>query len=340
MQYVVRGGVDTFAVYKEEVAFNTDPGTWTSGAAHFGMVQSAKFNLSRNLIKLRGLSGALPATNDTATARDAQQIKSGKFDVSFDVEFQPQNFTFLKYVFGSVSTATSTYSYPQATASTEADKKLYNTVPSISVATRFDFNGSGDNIDKVWIGTGLKNNSFNINAAKDEPVSCSLNFLGADFNGDETSIETNYPYVALSSDEVYTFAHSDVEYADTSIPNIIEAFDLTIEQTAEGLTGLGAYTNKAVVVKDRNFTVKLDLTAEGKQFMDDFMGSATAIGTPVLISSLALVLDKGSNKNLTLTLKNLKIADNSMPNMSRGEVVKESITLEAEYGYAVENVTA
>lgn len=332
----VRGGVDSFALYKEEVTHGTDPGTWTANALHFGIESSIKPNAKRNLKKLRGMSGTLPTSNDEVTSRDAIHFIPGKFEVSASIEFSPQDFRFMALVMGSES-GTDPYYYPQLSASTEAEKKKYLASKSFSLMTRYDFDGTGDTQDKVWIYTGNTVNSCSIKAALGEEVTVSLDVIGGGMKGDVTTVETNYPYTALSSAIPYDFTHASVDYAGSALANIIEGFDMTLANGAKLLYGLGSETSKAAVWEARDVTVTLDLTAESTEFMDDFMGGATTLAAPTIITSVTLNLVKSGTTDTTITLKNLRIpdADNGLV---YGEVVKEKVTLEAEYCYVVENV--
>ena len=335
-QYPTRGGIDSFGLYKAEDSYGADPGTWTANAAHFGMTQKITPSSKRTLNKVRGLSGTLPTVYTASTSRDAKQIFSGKFEVGCSVEFQPQTFAFMELVMGTVS-GSDPYYYPQATATTEADKKLYTTAKSFSIMTRFDFGGTTDSADKVWIYSGMIVNSFTLKAAMGEAVSCTLDCVGATMTADVTTVATSYPFTALSAADVYNFVHCDVEYGGVSITNIIEGFDLTLGSTAEILYGLGAVTGKHGTIKARDVSLTVDLTFEGTQFLDDFMGEATTVAAaPVKIDTIELKLVKSASIDCTITLKNCKLSSPDT-DMSYGEISKEKLNLEAEFMYVVEN---
>lgn len=333
----IRGGIDSSAVYKEEVIYATNPGSWTTGAKHFGLTQSVTPTLSRNLARLRGLSGALPTTNAMSTSRDAQKIVAGKSDLSVSIEYQPQDFSFLKYVLGSVS-GTTTLSYPQATALTEVDKRKYIKIPSFSIAQRYDFGGVGtDDKDTALIFTGLKVDSWEITAAIGEPVKCNVNAIGSNVIVDDNTVSTNYPYVALSAEDVYHFVDSEIEIGATPMPNLIEGFTLSINNSAQGLGDIRSYVNEAVVVMGRDWQLKIDATSENVTWIRQLLGANTGVATQGVIETITLRLDKGSGKTCVFTLKNLKQAD-ALPGTTYGDIMKESITLEAEYGYCVETI--
>ena len=332
--FPVRGGVDSFAIYKEEGTYNTDPGTWGTNGKHFGIVQSIQPSISRNLNKLRGITGILPATNDVATSRDALKILAGRFECGFNVDFQPQEFSFLKLAFGSVSTSGDVKNYPQATAASDADKKKYLRLPSISLATRYDFGGASDKADMAWIFTGMVNNTTNIKAALGEPVACNMAFVGANVK-EETTV-TDIPYTALSSDDVYHFVDCSVtSYGGAALPYLFDGFEFDIENTSTILGDLGKYEGAHANFGERNVSCKFDLTFEGKKFFTDVVGGAI-VSTPITLSKVELLLKKSTSKNLTIHLKNLKIPELN-PTITYGEIMKGNITLEAEIAWAVED---
>lgn len=337
VQYETRGGIDSFALYKPETIYGTDPGTWTSGALHFGIETSIRISPKRNLRKVRGMSGTLPSTNDEGTSRDALQIFAGKYEIGLTIEFEAQTFAFLEMVFGSVD-GTDPYNYPRAATSTEADKKEYIQSRSFSVMARYDYGASDENQDKVWIHSGVTVNSMTMRAALDEAVSISLDCLGSNTTGSVTTVSTSYPYTALSALDVYNFSQATVSYAGTPIPNIIDGFEFTVGNTAEILYGLGSFLGRAVIWKGRDIGLTIDLTNESTTFMDDFLGAATSTTAPTTISSIIIVLTRDGSSDLTLTLKNLKMADTDV-GLEYGEVNREKLTLEAEYAYVVENVS-
>jgi hypothetical protein len=156
------------------------------------------------------LQGTLPALNTTKTARDAFNIVAGKSELTVDVEYQPQEFSFLKYVLGSTSTAATTVYYPQQSATLEADKKKYLTVPSIAIMERFDFEGAGDSANTALKFLGLKVNTWSMAASIGEPVKCTANLMGSDILFDQTTVSTNYPFTALSSNDIFHFVESEV----------------------------------------------------------------------------------------------------------------------------------
>lgn len=337
--YTIRGGIDSSAVYREETTYGATGATGSTGYAHFGVTQSVRPSINRNLVKVRGMAGSLPAANTTITARDAVSILAGKSELSVDIAYQPQDWSFLKYVMGSSSVVGTTYNYPQATASTESDKRKYLTIPSFSILERFDYGGSDDSADTAFKFTGLKVNNFEIKGAIGEPISCSVSTIGSNILYDQTSVDTTYPYIALSSEDVFHFIGSEISIGATAIANLIDGFTLTINHNAQGHGDIRSYVNEAVTVHQRDITLKIDMKHENITYIKSMLGAGTGVTTPTEIAAITLEIEKTTGKKLTINLSNLKIND-AFPETSYGEVMTESITLEAKLCYFVETRAA
>lgn len=335
--YTIRGGIDSSAVYKKEDTYGTDPGTWTTNVNHFGLTQSVTPSISRSLVKIRGLTGILPAVNTVATSRDALDIKAGKSELGVSVSYQPQHFTFLEYVTGSTSSSSGSH-YPRHTASSYADKKEYITLPSFSICKRFNFGGSDDAADSVLIMTGLKVNTWEMSASIGDPVTCSVDLMGSNIFVNQTTVDTSFPFIALSAEDVFHFVDSDVTVGVVSIPNLIDGFRLNINNNCQGLGDLRSYINEAVVAMGRDWTITIDQNLENITHIKNLLGGVAGVEKPTKIDTINLELDKGGGKTLKCTLKNLRQVD-GLPGITYGDISKESITLEAEYGFFVENAS-
>jgi len=327
-QYSTRAGVDTYTLFGEEaVAYATEA---ASVDQHFGIVQTVTPSARRNLVKIRGLKGADPTTNLEVNPRDVQQMLAGKFEGDVSVDFQPQHFKWLQYVLGSTDgagTSASKANYPRAATSSAAEIKELLTLPSMSISTNFEFGGAGDSVDKAWTFLGCKVSSCTIKAAVGEPLTVSMSFQLASV-ATNTTLKTQ---VALDSADVYYFVGANVEYpTSTPIPNIIEGFELSITNELSQLHGCGtgsaALTAKESKALARDYSLKLNLTAEGSQFMDDFLGSATTVDAPTEIASVKLTFVGDTNHTCDITCYNIQIDDNSR-SQNYPEVVKENPTL-------------
>lgn len=334
--YTIRGGLDSTAVFKAEDVYNEGPANWTTGAQHFGIVQTVTPSLSRNLIKSRGLMGDLPDDNLTPTARDAHNIRAGKSELTVDVEYQPQHFEFLEYVLGSKSTAGNVTQYPQEDASTNADKRKYLTVPSFAIAQRFDFGGTNDAASHVLEFLGLKVNTWNIQASIGDPISCSANMMGGHVKIKDTDIDTNYPLEALDSKDVWHFINSEIKIGADAISNLIDGFQLTVTNNAQGLGDIRSYVNEAVVVMGRDFALTIDMNLENITYIKSLLGDDT-ITHPGKIDTLTIELERDDH-TVHLILTDLKYGD-GLPGTSYGEVSKNNLALEAKLLRVEEDIT-
>lgn len=333
----IRAGIDTFTLYGEEAA------SYGTKAADinklFGNVTAFSANPSRNLIKLRGFKGVLPAANTTSTARDAHQILRGNFEGSGNVAFNPFNFRWMKVVLGTESgagTGASKYNYPQATASSDADKKKYLRIPSLTISENNRYSGTSDNVDRAFAYLGSMVNSCTINGNVGEPVSVSLDYVFGDMST-STTLETP---VATPTNDVYHFVGTTLEIPTASaIDNIFESFSLTITNDVELLRGQGSDKAKQGIVKERNFEFSPTLTNEGVEFLKSFMGSATALAAPTEIASITLKMVSETNKNVNIVLLRCKI-DNPTKSQDYPNVVKEGMTIHPQVIYVVEQTEA
>jgi hypothetical protein len=138
---------------------------------------------------------------------------------------------------------------------------------------------------------------------------------------------------------VYHFVDSDVLVGGTPIPNLLDSFTLTINNNAQGLGDIRSYTNEAVVIMGRDWSLKVDLNLESITYLTNLLGDTTGITSPVLIETMTITAANGTGNSLTVTLKNLRQSD-GMPGITYGDMSKEGLQLEAEYGYFVEERAA
>lgn len=336
VQFTARAGVDTYLLYGTETTYGTEA---SSLNLHFGIVQSVTPNFRNNIQRIRGMKGVDPTANTDANPRDAKHQVAGRFEGTVSSEFQPQHFKWLTLVLGSTSgtgTAGSPAIYPAATGSASA----YLDLPSATLSTNFEFGGSADAADKAWHILGCKVTSCTIRAAVGEPLSVSLEFQIGGLAGDATLVTQ----VALDAADVYYFVGANVEYPDgTDVPNIIEGFELTITNGLDPKHGCGtgsaSRTVKAIRATTRDFSLRLNLTAEGTQFMDDFMGGATALGDPTEVATVTLALTGDTDHTCDIVCYGCRIDEESMP-QTYPDTVTENVTLIPNYVIATEVHTA
>jgi len=321
-QNTIRTGIDQYVVFGEETTFATEPAALNKS---FNFLQSFGSNLSRSLIKIKGISGNLPSANTELTSRDTQRIVRGKFEGSVNVSFNPVTFDFMKYVLGTVSGAgsvASPFNYPQATAATDSDKRNYLKIPSLSISTNYYFDGSGDAVDKVWKMLGWKVGSCTVSGSVGEPCTVALDGAFADLKGSTTLDDP----IALPTEDPYHFIDASFEYPTGSpINNITESFELSVTNELELLWGMGSDIAKESKEKGRDFSLKLNMTREGTAFMDDFMGDATTLGIPTEIASITVKLQKDADRIINIICLQCKIGENPLqedyPNVSKENIV-------------------
>jgi len=335
-QNTVRTGIDQYVVHGVETTYGVKASTITSS---FNFLQSFGANLSRGLIRIKGISGNLPSANTEITSRDTQRLIRGKFEATANVSFNPVNFEFMEYVLGTQSgsgTVSAPYNYPQATASATADKKNYLKLPSLTLVSNYYFGGSGDAADKAWEFLGWKVNSGTISGTVGEAVNVSLDGPFANLGGNPTLTAP----VALPTQDPYHFIDASFDYpTGAPVNNIVESFELGITNGIEMLYGLGTDSGKEAKEKEREFSLKVNMTREGTEFMDDFMGSAASLGIPTEIASITVTLQKDATHIVKLICLQCKVSENPIqedyPNVS-----KENITLIPKVVYVTEVQTA
>ncbi len=321
--YTQRAGIDTYVLYGEESSYAVAP---TSYDKIFGIMQRFNASPRRNLIRVRGMKGKLPASNTEPTARDVQHILKGRFEGTASVEFQPITFDFLKYVMGSVSgsgTTVEPYQYPQAEATSDADKKKYLKLPSISLISNYRFGGSGDSADKAWKYLGGMINSFRLGCRLNEVASVTLDVPYGDMKP-TTSLATP---VALPDIEPYYFVGASIEVpSGNAITNPIQDFELTITNNVEIRYGQGSDTGKTGIIKERDISFTMTIDAENSTFMDYFTGGSDSLAEPTEIAEIVVKMNGDIYHSLIIHLLQCKI-DEPTRDMSYPEVITEGLTV-------------
>ena len=377
-----RAGIDSWVLYGAETTYGTAA---TTIASHFGVLQSITPSNRRNLIQVRGFVGS------TTSGRNMIKALGGKFETSLSIEFQPQHFSWLKYVIGTrtgVGTSASKYVYGETISSTttgttsdklvdtspifDADtlvgQRVLNTTDStqttitardstttLSVAADIFTTGEtyvilADSLtsitvstntelgttDREWRYLGMKVNSCTIRSALGEPVTVTLDLIGADVDQDTGLASAQ----ALDTSDVYHFTGSDIEWPNaSSISNIIDSFEITITNNVEIIYGLGAYTGKNARAKAREYSLKLSLKTYDNTFSDDFLGGSTDVTTPTEVATVEFNLTGGSNHTAAFLFTAVTLDEWADP-QTLGEVIPEELTGIAESLAVTEQQTA
>ena len=169
-------------------------------------------------------------------------------------------------------------------------------------------------------------NTCTISAAVNEPIrfslECSFRYenLGTAKSGDIPDVEP-----------VFTFAHGSIEMPDGTDIAGIQSFELTFNNNAEPVYGVGARFMTGVVAKNReyNFTCTAafnDYTALLTYFMDGTnSASVPAVGNSANIATLELTFTNDDTDILDINLADVSINEETLP-QSPTEVVKEDVT--------------
>ena len=154
------------------------------------------------------------------------------------------------------------------------------------------------------------------------------------------SLEASYRYENLGetkSDDipdvepVFTFAHGSIEMPDGTSIAAIQSFELTINNNAEPVYGVGSRFMTGVVAKNREYN--FSCTAAFNDYTDlltYFMNgtntaTAPAAGNSTDIASLELTFTNGEGDILDINLTGISINEETLP-QSPTEVVKEDVT--------------
>ena len=299
-------GVGSFLLYGAETTFGTAAGTIDQ---QFGLVSSFTPNLNNNIIKARGFVGS------TSGGRDVAQFVGGKFEQGFSVELTPLNWDWLQYVLGSRSgagTVASPYVHTGA-----------NSLTSLTVSHNLD-NVTTDR-EELYLGSMI--NSVTIKAAVGEPVTATIEFVGADLDKDST-IQSN---VAITDVIPYTFAGGSIEIPNASaIPNVIDSVEITITNNVNIVYGIGSRVGQSKVEGARDYSVKFTVNYIDDTLIDLFLGSGTGPTNPTESATFAVRFDNSDGVRYV----DFIFAESVMESMSEtaniNEILKEDHTATAK----------
>lgn len=315
-QDTARAGIDTYVLYGTESTYGTKA---SSIATHFGIVQSITPSNRNGLLQIRGFKGS------GTSGRDLIKALGGKFETTVSVEFQPQHFDWMQYVLGS-----------RTGAGSSGDPYIYtgsDSLTPITIATNLELGTT----DRVWYYLGCKVNSCTIRSNFGEPVSITLDIMGADID-QATTLETMQ---ALDSADVYTFSGSAIEWPNaTPITNIIDSFELTIGNNIEILYGLGYRTGRKAKEKQREYGLRITLKTENNTYATAFLGESSGVGSnPTEVATVEFNFAGGTNHTANFLFSNVTL-DEWNDAQTYGEVVPEELAGVAESLQVTETQTA
>lgn len=241
-------GVDSFVLYGEESAYNTEQTTCTS---HLGLISSFTPSVDNKQNYLYGFKGT------TSGGRNVAARVPGVREHSNTVTMNPLNWNFMKYVLGAVS-GSGTLTYAEA-----------NWLPSITLHRCIDNPGSGaTDQDAIWTGTVV--DQATIRCAVGGPVEVTLGMKSAYKKMDTTILSAQ----ALTTDDVFHFAGASIELPNgTVLTNIIDSIEITISNNITLKAGLGSVAPVRAIPGERKYEIKFTLN-----YLDNALDTA-AIGS-------------------------------------------------------------
>ena len=301
-------GSSSYVRYGYESVFGTTPGD-SSLTTYFG--HNVKFTASpTNNIE------RIPNLND----RNYSKFAAKKFEGSFTVDFQASNFYALKGVLGSVSTdGGGPYNHKYSESATP------------SGATIQSSEDLGTDSERTFVGCVF--NNYTLNANVGEVVTGRIDGIYRSESKDST-LNTNGN--STDSEDVFTFSHGTFEFPNSTTLAEVQSVELSVNNNAENLWGLGSRFATNIVHKQRVYEVRVGKIREvDTDLLDDFYGSSTTItnpGTPSNVATLKLTLSNGSTgtdlRRLVFELGNLQVAEYNSP-LEPIEAIKENGTLYA-----------
>ena len=270
----------------------------------FGQGVSVTVNRSNNAERIYGVG----ARNATATINK-------QYDGKFTVEGSLSNAYWLLGVLGANADAGTDGAYTHTY--TEAD-----TVPSFSVKSSFEL-GTTDFASEI---VGAKCESAKITAAINEAVKFSL-----DCSYRYENLGTTKTSNLADVEPVFTFAHGSIEMPDGTKIAAVQNFDLTINNSAESVFGVGSRFKTGNIGKQREYNISMDVAFNDyTDLLTYFMNgtnSATApdTGSGTEIASMELTFTNDDGDILDINLTGIHLNEESL-GQNVSELVKENVT--------------
>lgn len=197
-----------------------------------------------------------------------------------------------------------------------------NILPSFTTTTSFELGTTDFASDLI----GCIINTCTISAAVNEPLRFSLEGPYRYENLGTTKLDN-----LADVEPVFTFAHGSIEMPDGTTIAAVQNFELTINNNAEMLYGVGSRFGTGVVAKNREYNISMtaafnDYTDLLTYFMNG-TNSATAptTGNGTEIATLELTFTNDDGDILDINLTGVHLNEETLP-QNPTEVVKEDVT--------------
>jgi hypothetical protein len=282
--------------------FENTYGTASTGTRTFGHGVKITHDRKNTMERLYGLG-----------SRNAAATIAKKFEGTADVEFILSNGSFFRAVLGDVADAGSgpyTHTYTET-----------NVIPSFSILSGTEI-GTNDEVTALL---GCKVNTMTMTSAVGEAVKVRLNCLYQN----ETLATSGISSQVAETELPFTFASGTLSLGGT-IGNV-QSIELTVNNTIEGLWGLGSRLKTAEIEKIREYNFSMSVAFSNvADLLQKFYGNATgpATGTPVSVACVLTFTNGESGtdeRSIVLTFANLYIDTEKLPK-DVNEIIKEDVT--------------
>lgn len=295
--------VSGYAAYVN-YGFEASYGAGAASARAFGLGAKITHTRRNNMERVFGVG-----------SRNASTTVAKQYEGTASVEFVLTRASFFRAVLGSVSDAGSgpsswTHTYSEA-----------NTIPSFSIDTGTEL-GTNDEVTELQ---GCKVGSMTLTAAVNELVRIRLECPYKT----ETLATSGIGSQVAETETPYTFVQGLIEWsAGGGTVGTVQSIELTINESLEGLWGVGSRIKTAEVEKIREYNLRMTVAfRDTTEFLTKFLGSTTAplAGTPAAQANIVLTFDTGSSQKIVITLASVYFDEESLPK-DVNEVIKEDVT--------------
>lgn len=282
--------------------------TYGAGAASnrtFGHGTKVTINRRNNMERIYGLG-----------SRNAASTVAKKYEGTASVEFILSNGSFFRAVLGTVTDGGAT---PYTHTYTEA-----NTLPSFAIDTGTEL-GTLDEVSELQ---GCKVGSMTLTAAVNEVVRVRLECPYKT----ETLATSGIGSLVAETESPFTFAQGSLQLPSGSTIGNVQSIELTMNNSLEGVWGLGSRIKTAEVEKIREYNLRMTVAfSQVSDFLTKFLGAAGApvAGTPAAQATLILTFTNGltlaNERSVVITLANIYLDEETLPK-DVNEVIKEDVT--------------
>ncbi len=247
--------------------------------------------------------------------RNVAALLDSKFEGSLSVEFEIANPWFLRAVLGGEPTKTGTGPYTWTFA--EA-----NIPPSLTI-----INGIDLATDAVMTYSGCICTDCKISCDNDGPAHATMNFVYAK----EAKATAGIGSQVAETEAPFPFCYNSWNLGSSAIATT-QSVEISIENNAELIYGLGSRLATAPIFKQRGYKISLvNQFTDASVYLEKAYGVATgpaATTASTAIAAANLVLDNGgattAQRKFTFAFTDLKIDSESLP-QSLDEVITESV---------------